>query len=68
MKKLIKLGLFMIALSLILMQKETIITFIKETLNPKNITVELGEKNDYYRNYDFSYVQNTDNFLSLIHI
>ena len=41
MKKLIKLGLFMIALSLILMQKETIITFIKETLNPKNITVEL---------------------------
>ena len=62
MKKLIKLGLFMITLSLILMQKETIITFIKETLNPKNITVELGEKNDYYRNYDFSYVQNTDNF------
>ncbi len=62
MKKLIKLGLFMITLSLILMQKETIITFIKETLNPKNIAVELGEKNDYYRNYDFSYVQNTDNF------
>ena len=51
MKKLIKLGLFMITLSLILMQKETIITFIKETLNPKNITVELGEKNDYYRNW-----------------
>lgn len=62
MKKLMKLGLFMIILSVILMQKETIITFIKETLNPKNITVELGEKNDYYRNYDFSYVQNTDNF------
>ncbi len=62
MKKLMKLGLFMIVLSLILMQKDTIITFIKETLNPKNITVELGEKNAYYRNYDFSYVQNTDNF------
>lgn len=62
MKKLIKLGLFMIILSLVLMQKETIITFIQETLNPKNIAVELGEKNAYYRNYDFSYVQNTDNF------
>ncbi len=62
MKKLLKLGIFMIALSLILMQKDTIVTFINENLNPKNITVELGEKNDYYRNYDFSYVQNTDNF------
>lgn len=62
MKKLIKLGLLMIMVSILLMQKETVITFIKDVLDPKNINVELKEKNEYYRNYDFSFVQNTDNF------
>lgn len=62
MKKLVRLGTTLIIIGLILMQKETIITFLKEKLDPANKVVTLGEKNKYYRDYDFSYVQNTDNF------
>ena len=63
MKKLVKLGTTLIIIGLILMKKETIITFLKEKLDPANKVVTLGEKNEYYRDYDFSYVQNTDNFI-----
>lgn len=63
MKKLVKLGTTLIIIGLILMKKETIITFLKEKLAPANKVVTLGEKNEYYRDYDFSYVQNTDNFI-----
>mgnify|MGYP004551798397 FL=1 len=61
-KKLVNLGLTMIIIGVILTQKDTIITFINSYFNLNNQTVTLGEKNKYYRNYDFSYVQNTDNF------
>lgn len=62
MKKLVRLGTTLIIIGLILMQKETIITFLREKLDPANKVVTLGEKNKYYRDYDFSFVQNTDNF------
>lgn len=61
-RKLVDLGLTMIIIGVILTQKETITTFINTHLNQKNTNVTLGEKNKYYRNYDFSYVQNTENF------
>lgn len=61
-KKLVNLGLTMIIIGVILTQKDTIITFINSYFNLNNQSVTLGEKNKYYRNYDFSYVQNTDNF------
>ena len=61
-RKLVDLGLTMIIIGVILTQKETITTFINTHLNQKNTNVTLGKKNKYYRNYDFSYVQNTENF------
>ena len=61
-KKLADLGITLIVMGIILTQKDTILTFISKYLNLKNTTVTIGEKNKYYRNYDFSYVQNTDNF------
>ena len=61
MKKLITLGLIMILVGLIIIRKEELITIINTYLTPNN-AVELGEKNEYYRDYDFNFVQNTTNF------
>jgi hypothetical protein len=61
MKKLITLGLLMILAGLVLIRKDDIITIFNTYLSP-NTNVELGEKNEYYRDYDFKFVQNTDNF------
>ena len=61
-KKRADLGITLIVMGIILTQKDTILTFISKYLNLKNTTVTIGEKNKYYRNYAFSYVQNTDNF------
>ena len=62
MKKLAFLGVLLITLGLILEKKEKITIFINELFSPPKINVILGEKNKYYRNYDFSYVQNTEDF------
>jgi len=62
MKKIALLGLISIFIGLVMMGKDSILSFIdnyKELVVP---TVTIGEKNEYYRDYDFSYVQNTDNF------
>ena len=61
MKKLITLGLFLILVGLVFTRKDDIIT-IFNTYFSSNHNVELGEKNEYYRDYDFLYVQNTDDF------
>lgn len=62
MKKLVKLGLLLIIIGLIISYKTEITSFVNSKLSPANHKVTLGEKNKYYRNYDFSFVQNTDNF------
>lgn len=61
MKKLLfTIGLLMILAGLIMIRKDDILTIINTYLSPAE--VKLGEKNEYYRDYDFNYVQNTDNF------
>ena len=37
-------------------------TLADPTINPKSSAVTLGEKNSYYRDYDFTFVKNTDDF------
>ena len=60
MKKLLTLGLLMILAGLVMIRQDDIKTIINTYLSPK--TIDLGDKNEYYRDYDFNYVQNTDNF------
>ena len=60
MKKLLTLGLLMILAGLVMIRQDDIKTIINTYLSPKQI--DLGDKNEYYRDYDFNYVQNTDNF------
>lgn len=62
MKKLAFLGVLLIILGLVLGTNEKANIPINELLSPPKITVVLGEKNAYYRNYDFSFVQNTEDF------
>ena len=62
MKKLAFLGVLLIILGLMLGTNEKANIPINELFSPPKITVVLGEKNAYYRNYDFSFVQNTEDF------
>lgn len=62
MKKYLICGILLILAGITYMYKNEILKgyydyFVKETR-----TVTLGSKNKYYRDYDFQYVQNTDNF------
>lgn len=61
MKKIAILGLILILAGLIITRKEDLITLYKTNFKNKNQT-SIGEKNEYYRDYDFLYVQNTNNF------
>ena len=54
-------GLFMILLGLIIIRENDIRTIINTYITPNN-KITLEKKNKYYRDYDFSLVQNTDNF------
>ena len=54
-------GLVFILTGLIIIRRDDINTLINKYLSP-NRNVELTEKNEYYRDYDFKYVQNTDDF------
>ena len=62
MKKLAFLGVLLIILGLMLGTNEKANIPINELFSPPKITVVLDEKNAYYRNYDFSFVQNTEDF------
>ena len=62
MKKTAALGVLLIIIGLLLSNSKQATTPINELLSGQNIEVTLGEKNAYYRNYDFSYVQNTTDF------
>ena len=62
MKKIAFLGIAMILCGLIIMRKDDIMTIIHTYTGFDEKSVSLGEKNDYYRDYDFDFVQNTDDF------
>lgn len=62
MKKLALLGLLMIFAGLVLMKEDELETIFKTYFSKSVKDVELGEKNEYYRDYNFLFVQNTDNF------
>lgn len=59
-KMLFLFGLCLIFIGVVILRKEVIVSFFNVQLlgNNKEVTVE--EKNEYYRNYDFIYVQNID--------
>ena len=55
-------GLLLILIGLIILRQDDIVTIIHNYINPKSSAVTLGEKNSYYRDYDFTFVKNTDDF------
>ena len=61
MKKFFVLGILMIVAGVTFLYKEPILKEYYQfyASNKKNVTIE---KNKYYRDYDFLYVQNTDDF------
>ena len=62
MKKLATLGLIMILIGLVMIRKDDIITLVNKYIMPQKIVVAIDNKNEYYRDYDFLYVQRTDDF------
>lgn len=62
MKKLITLGILLIIVGLTLTYKEDILEGYYHYFFSSKKEITIGEKNEYYRDYDFLYVQNTDNF------
>lgn len=61
-KILATLGLIFIFIGLFLMKKDDIFTIINDYVLKENKVVTIGEKNEYYRDYDFAFVKNTSNF------
>ena len=62
MKKIITLAILMIILGITIDNNETILKKINYFFNG-NRDVVLGEKNQYYRDVDFEFVQNTENLI-----
>lgn len=60
-KKLAELGILFILLGILFSYKDKFIAIANIYLSPKT-NVELGEVNEYYRDYDFTFVHNTKNF------
>ncbi len=61
MKKFMTLAVLLVILGVVLQFRDTILIQIDNIVNSKKV-VTLENKNEYYRNYDFNFVQNTDNF------
>lgn len=61
MKKLFLLGLILILIGLVIEKQDSLISIFNTYINPKQ-AVNIGQKNEYYRDYNFLYVKNTDNF------
>lgn len=51
-------GLLLILVGLIILRKDSIITLFNTYISPNNSKVIIDKKNDYYRDYDFLFVQN----------
>lgn len=65
MKKVARLvftiGLLMILTGVILIRKDSIITLFNTHFSSNNAKVSITDVNEYYRNYDFKFVQNISN-------
>lgn len=53
---------FIIILFFIIINFDVINKYVLNIITPPKEIITLGEKNEYYRNYDFTFVQNTKNF------
>lgn len=62
MKKLVLIGLLMILVGLVIIRYDDLVTLFETKFQTKSTAITLGKKNEYYRDYDFLYVQNTDDF------
>ncbi len=63
MKKFISLGILMLLLGITISQKEELIKIYNKVFLKNDIEkVTIGEVNEYYRDYDFLFVQNTRDF------
>lgn len=63
MKKILAFLILLIILVGVVIYRIDDITYLVDNyITPKFTPVSLGEKNQYYREYDFDYVQNTNNF------
>lgn len=62
MKKLAELGVLFILIGILLSYKDKIVEVVNVYFSPSKAVV-LGEVNKYYRDYDFKFVQNTNNFM-----
>lgn len=62
MKKIALLGLVFIFIGVFLMRMNDISTIIDTLVATKISPVTLDSRNEYYRDYDFEFVQNTDDF------
>ena len=56
-------GILCILLGIIFLYKEDIQRLYSKLFLQKNTAITLKEKNEYYRDYNFEFVQNTENFL-----
>ena len=62
MKKLMLLGLLLILSGLCIDKRETIITYVHDFLSEFHKEDIIEKRNKYYRNYDFTFVKNTNDF------
>lgn len=62
MKKLAELGVLFILIGILLSYKDKIVEVVNVYFSPSKAVV-LGEVNEYWRDYDFKFVQNTNNFM-----
>ena len=62
MKRIFILGLLLIMIGLILNYKDTLIQYVSKYYDGLKKEVVMENVNDYYRDYDFEFIQNTDNF------
>ncbi|MBP5678752.1 MAG: hypothetical protein J6X28_02860 [Bacilli bacterium] len=59
---LLLLGFLFILAGVVFRYKDDVYIFVDQYLSPAKY-VTIGEVNEYYRDYDFTFVQNTDNFI-----
>ena len=62
MKKLVTLGILLIISGITLYYREDVLEVYYNYFFSSRKEITIGEKNEYYRDYDFLYVQNTDDF------
>ena len=60
---LVTVGLLLILIGLIITRKEYLIEVYETYFSNNTRSTTLKDKNEYYRDIDFLYVQNTDDFL-----